>query len=124
MKLCQSCWDKLKAAIEQRGMLHLVAKSGEAASKQLAAQLSGGVSADNYDPLMAANFAIWKQSLSSFGLGMMSEDAPCPLCFKTEIETSCSDPNCNKQTGEMWIEFAADEQLAYCREKGLVSQAN
>lgn len=124
MKLCQECWNELKEAIEQRGLMHLVAKGGEEAVKQIDAQLSGDTSARNYDPLMAANFAIWNQSLSSFGLGMMAPDAPCPLCHKTEIESVCTDPSCNKQSGHDWIRFAADDQLAYSRHHGLVPQAH
>jgi hypothetical protein len=122
MKLCQSCWDKLKDAIESRGMMALVAKNGEIACKQVSAQIHGDTSTHNYDPLMSANFAIWNQALSSFGLSMMAEDAPCPLCLKTEIEANCTEPDCGKQTGDMWIEFAAEEQLAYCRNRGLVAR--
>jgi hypothetical protein len=73
---------------------------------------------------MAANFAIWNNSLKTFGLGMMAEDAPCPLCLKTEIESKCTDPECNKQTGSDWIRFAADDQLNFARERGLVPAAN
>jgi hypothetical protein len=124
MKLCQSCWDKLRIAIEQRGLGGFISKDGEVAASQIVNQLTAGVSVDNYDPLMAANFAIWSQSLQSFGIGMMSEDAPCPLCYRTELEAHCVDPKCSKQTGDDWIQFAADDQLAAAIEKGLVSQAN
>lgn len=127
MKMCQKHWDMLRAAIEQRGLMHLVAKSGEEASKQVAAQLSGDTSLWNYDPLMAANFAIWRQGLSSWGLALMSPDAPfggCVCCLKSDVESRCRDPICKKQTGEMWIEFAADDQLAFARAKGLLPKAS
>jgi len=105
--------------------MHLVAKSGEAAASMLSKQIEGSSPAGDrsaYDPLMSANFSIWSNALRSFGLEMMAEDAPCPLCYKTEMESKCTDPECLKQTGDDWIGFAADEQLNFCRAQGWVSE--
>lgn len=124
MKICQKHWDDLRVAIEARGLMHLVAKNGAVAGQTIEHQLNGDQSNQNYDPLMAANFAIWTQALHSFGLEMMAPDAPCPLCYKTELESTCTDPNCGKQTGDMWVQFAADDQLAAARERGLVPVAS
>lgn len=127
MKICQPCWEKLKLAIEQRGLMHLVAKSGEAAAAIVTRQLAENPPLSDrsaYDPLMAANFAIWRQALSAFGLEMMAEDAPCPLCYKTKLESSCTDPDCSKQTGDQWIEFAAQDQLDFARAQGFVPAAS
>lgn len=123
MKICQDHWNKLRAAIEECGLSHLIAKDGKAAAQQIQAQLQGDQSATNYDPLMAANFAIWSVSLHHFGLGIMAGDV-CPLCLKTEIEKDCTDPKCNKETGDDWVRFAAEGQLAYARSQGLVPEAS
>jgi hypothetical protein len=120
MKLCQECWNKLKQAVDERGLSNLIAKNGEVAASQIAEQLTTGSTPTNYDPLMAANMAIWSESLRAFGLSMMAEDAPCPLCEKTRIESICIDLNCSKQTGDDWIQFAAEDQLQYAIHMGYV----
>jgi len=124
MKLCQACWDELKNAIEERGLMKFVAKDGAHAAEILTKQLADNKAERPFEPLMAANFAIWQVSLQNFGLEMMAEDAPCPLCFKTELESTCTDPECHKQTGHDWIRFAADEQMEVARSRGLISQPN
>ncbi len=116
MKICQEHWDKLKEAIEARGLGHLVAGSGATAAV-ITGQLSGS---DEYDPLIAANFAIWNNALEAFGLSMMYEDAPCPLCLMDKHAAECVEPDCAKNSGMDWIRFAADGQLETARNKGLV----
>ncbi len=47
-------------------------------------------------------------------------DAPCPLCRKNELEANCTLPNCNKQTGDDWVQFATNDQLEEARQRGLI----
>jgi hypothetical protein len=124
MKICQMHWDKLRAAIEDRGLMQFVAKSGEKAAKQIVQQLEGDNSNSTYDPLMAANFAIWSNALAAFGIGMMNADAPCPLCLMDDHKKTCTKPGCEAQGGDDWIRFAADGQLEEARERGLVPKAS
>src|SRR5208337_525496 len=118
MKICQEHWDGLKEAIEARGLGHLVAGSGAKAAPIVTDELEGS---DAYDPLIAANFAIWNNALEAFGMSMMYEDAPCPLCLMDKHAAECNDPGCAKNSGMDWIGFAADGQLEVARNKGLVS---
>lgn len=123
MKICADHWGKLKAAIELRGLTYLVAASGEKAVAMLEARIADPKAdfKDTYDPLMAANFAIWNNALEAFGLGVMAEDALCPLCLMDKHAAECAEPECAKNSGLDWIEFAADGQLEVARQKGLVS---
>lgn len=105
----------------------MVAKDAKAAADIVKRQLAENPPTNDrtaYDPLMSANFAIWRQALSAFGLDMMAEDAPCPLCHKTQLESECTNPTCSKQTGDDWIRFAAEDQLSFCRAQGWVPQAS
>lgn len=121
MKLCQEHWNELKTAIEQRGLMHLVATSGEKAINQVVTQLNGNDSNQTYDPLMSANFAIWGNALEVYGLAMMREDAPCPLCLIDKHLAECKESNCKfKDSASDWIRFASDAQLTAARERGLV----
>jgi hypothetical protein len=52
MKICESHWDKLRTAIDERGLSHLVAKDGAKAASQIAAQLNGSEAKEDYDPMM------------------------------------------------------------------------
>jgi hypothetical protein len=125
LKICDDHWKKLRAAIELRGLSHLVIGSPEKAVNVLAAQASDSQGfKDTYDPLMAANFAIWNNALEAFGLNMMVDDAPCPLCLMDDHAAECTEPDCKKNSGLDWIEFAADGQLEVARQKGLVPQAS
>jgi hypothetical protein len=119
MRICQAHWDKLKQAIEDRGLMHLVAGSGEKAAGLVERQLQGDDTA--YDPLMAANFAIWNNALKAFGIQMMSGDAPCPLCLMDDHKKTCTEPGCKAEGGDDWIRYAADGQLEVAKGKGLVA---
>ena len=125
MKICQEHWNQLREAIEQRGMGHLVAKNGETAAQNAVASLQGADTKETFDPLMNANFAIWSNSIQCFGIEIMAENAPCPLCALDNHVKECTDEKCQfKQTGADWIGFAADGQLENAREKGLIGEPN
>jgi hypothetical protein len=124
MKFCTEHWDKLRTAIDERGLGQLVAKSGEAAAQQIAAQLNGSEDAKDYDPLMAAYWAITANSIKAFGLDSMREDFGCPLCELDKHAAECKDESCPKYTGAAWIGFAADGQRSIAEELGLISKPN
>jgi hypothetical protein len=124
MKICQSHWDKLRTGIEERGLAHLVAKDGAKAAQQMANQLNGSDAAEDYDPLMAAYWALMGNSIKAFGVGAMQEDFGCPLCELDKHAVECKDEGCPKYTGTDWINFAADGQLSVAKEMGLLGEPN
>lgn len=118
MKFCQPHWDELRAALDERGLSHLIAKDGKQAVKNLAAELTEGRSVENYDPLMAAHNAILNNVMGVVGIEVMypNEDGSdrCPLCFlTTEHKAGCKDPTCEIDSYDDWIDRAADDQLSY-----------
>lgn len=141
MRFCQDHWDRLRAAIDERGLSHLIASDGRLAIEQLADQLQRAqegeepVSPVNYDPLMAAHWSIVNNVMAQLGpnaLYLMSggpEDPVegygpkyegrtwprCPLCYiNLAHEVSCKEENCalSKENGYEWmINRAADDQV-------------
>lgn len=121
MKFCEAHWTELRAAIESRGLMSLVSTSGAQAAARDANRLGGSDAAKDYDPLMAAHWAIVNRSMSIAGLTIMhpNDDGTdrCPLCF---LITSCQ---CTLGDGchyRGWITSVADFVYAEAREKGLV----
>lgn len=112
MKICQPHWDLLKSAIDERGLMHLVSNSGQVAAEKIQGQLSGQPEKETYDPLLAANFAIWSNAIEMGGLYLIGDgNQYCPIC---ESESHGS------HNAEWWIKNAADEQLNRARELRLV----
>lgn len=124
MRFCMPHWEKLRAAIDDRGLSHLVSRNGQQAMQSFVKDIEG--TADpllDFDPLLAANNMIWSKALEVGGLSIMApnEDGTdrCPICWLTAEHTrTCTDPAC-PQDFERWIEYAADgvkrhvdEQLA------------
>lgn len=115
MKMCQTHWAALRAAIEERGLMKLVSRNGEVLIERLEGQLIGQPIKETFDPLMGANLAIWSNALEAGGLYLMgtteSGEQYCPIC---ESEKHGGYP------AEWWITNAADEQLNRAQELGLV----
>src|SRR5438132_1202052 len=87
MKFCQTHWDALKAAIESRGLGHLIKKSGEDAVEAVARQVQGIDDKSDFDPLMGAYWRIMARIVEIRGLMYMGADAPyggCPMCEPDE----------------------------------------
>lgn len=125
MKICDAHWTELRKAIDDRGLTRFIAKDGEIAAKNMSAQIQGTDTEENFDPLMSAVFAIWGNSLEAFGLDIMKQDAPCPLCVLDKHVKECTDEGCTmKQSGSDWIRFAADGQMDVATELGLLGKPN
>lgn len=116
MRMCKQHWDELRAAIDARGLGGLVARSGEAAFEALRNQLEGDAQKADYDPLMAANFAIWGNALNAGGLYLMFQQDGKELCPLCELAKHGGKP-------ANWVAGAADEQLHEARRLGLVAAA-
>lgn len=128
MKFCQPHWDRLRKAIDDRGLSDLIAPDGETAAAQMADQLKRAEAGDesetlvNYDPLMAAHWAI-VNNVSGLGPGialelmMPDEDGSdrCPLCYANEgHKLACNEEGCTF-TFDDWCERAADDQAEHVR---------
>ena len=130
MRFCQPHWDSLRAAIDERGLASLVAESGEQAAKNIAREVEEGSTLDNYDPLMAAHFAIWNNAMTvaqrtyvADPLAMMVDDPAhpewqCPVCYLNwlheEHDAHCTTAECDYPKGERYewmIDRAADDQV-------------
>lgn len=115
MKICQSHWDRIRAKLDELGIGHLGAKSGEAAIRNVVTELEGREAENDYDPLMACNNMIWSNGMRYLGLSLMAANADgsdrCPVC---EIV---------RATEEEWINGPTQAALSDCRERGLVPPA-
>jgi hypothetical protein len=117
VKFCQPHWEKLRAAIDERGLTHLVAQGGAQAARNLAAESRDGPSIQTFDPLMAAHNAIWFNAMQTpVGMTLMfaNDDGSerCPICFpRDEHAKVCPGaPEClvSASTFEAWIDLAAE----------------
>jgi len=128
MQICKTHWQKLRDRIEALGLSHLVAKSGEEATKQMVEELEGSPDPKNYDPLMSCNWMIMSHAMELGGLQLMFADssgAPkCPLCEAWEHRhdgMADHEPRITvEKFEEYWIDGPAAGALNYARELGLV----
>lgn len=79
MKFCQPHWDALRAAIDTRGLGHLVSANGRDVHARMVAELEGRAEADDFDPLMAAHNMIVSHVMKGGGLYLLTGDY-CPVC--------------------------------------------
>lgn len=124
MKFCQAHWDKLKQAIDDRGLKTFVSQSGEQAVTRAMNELEGAANPKSFDPLMTAHLAIVGRALEIAGLHLMvdNEDGTdrCPLCFlQANHDATCKQEGCT-HSFEPWIGLAADDMLTHAKELGLV----
>lgn len=108
MKICQNHWDRLRQAVEDRGIGHLGARDAQSAFGNMVTDLEGRSAENNCDPLMACNYMIWSKGLEVLGLELMSEKDRCPICEAL------------KAYEEWWISGPADAVLEECKEQGLI----
>lgn len=118
MKMCMPHWERLRTAIQERGIWHLVSRNGEEAKQRLEKSLESG-KIESFDPLISAHNMIVSNAVRSGGMYLMGEKPDgseyCPLC---ELDLHLTEMG---EGSEEWIEAASDGVLALCREKGLTS---
>jgi hypothetical protein len=127
MKFCQTHWDALKAAIESRGLGHLIAVNGRDAHARAVADLTGKADVSDFDPLMSAHWMIVSRATQDFGIGIMGVDANgnqyCPACELIKA-TPQPAPGHRYATNDLYfIDGPADAILAECREMGIDNPA-
>jgi len=123
MNICQRHWEDLRKKVDERGMSHLVSSNGEEAMARTLAQLNNEDTSDDWDPLMAAFFAIGQWALNRMGLAVL-QPGFCPLCqvqrsFENVKLLPEFDPEQHKDA-EWWMNNCMDAMLDHARECGLV----
>ena len=116
MNWCKPHWDRLREAIDIRGLSKFGAQSGEQAAKEIADELEGKEPA--FDPLMGswtrlnANMlsSLEKQGRASFELMMT-----CPMCI-LEFDGQ-------PHLVDNWINGVIDDALRYAQEQRLIGNA-
>jgi hypothetical protein len=117
MKFCQSHWQALRSAVRERGMEHLVAKSGEDAHAAMVRQVKGEPEErDDFDPLMSATWMIYGRFIETVGLEAMQGEK-CPLC---ECREGYRQAGTCDNGDEIWIAGCTDSLLEEARERNLV----
>jgi hypothetical protein len=124
MRFCQDHWDRLRAAITERGLSALVAEGGEKAAANLVSEINEGRTVDNYDPLMSAHMAIVSNAARMIGPAAIATPAgypECPICLLTRLhDEECQGPPCllprDGTAFDGWIDRAADDEVAAWKE--------
>ena len=117
MRFCQTHWDRLRAAIDQRGLTPLVSQDGKAAAQRMAEEIEGTASDVSYDPLLDAHNMISHRALELGGLGMLTGDH-CPVCCAVEHSRIGDGPDSFRDKAHVeshWIDGPADAVLEHVR---------
>ena len=124
MKMCNEHWLALKTEIEDLGIGHLIPSSADNASENVESQIKERrITAENFDPLMAAYIAI----LGTFLEDVMGSNRPENLLV---LLTSYACPMCRVKAAskegvsENWLKGAAMDQLAHARLLKLAPMGN
>jgi hypothetical protein len=127
MRFCGDHWSTLRAAIDERGLSHLIPKDGKAAAAAMRDEMENGRNPSNYDPLMAAHWGIVENAMElavkRYGqhrLLLMADhpeqpELERPICalnfLHRQHDLNCKRPGCDWPKGaryEWMIVRAAD----------------
>lgn len=118
MKFCQPHWDRLKTAIESRGLGHLIASNGREAHARTVADLKGESDLSDYDPLMSAHWEIVSAATEYVGLALYNGDA-CPVCEVLKVYPPIPEGHRYASNESYFIDGPADAALEFCRAQGI-----
>jgi len=119
MKFCKSHWDALRAAVDARGMTHLVAKSGAQAFENVVLELEGREREAHFDPLMAAHNMILGHAMDLLGLVLFTGDY-CPACELLKRYPPIPEGHRYATNESYMIDGPVDAVLEIAREQGLM----
>ena len=129
--MCKTHWGAMREAVAVRGMAGLVHQSGEALAAAQVRELQGQGSDADWDPLMAANWAIIGRMMDNIGramgpsaaIGFMASDE-CPLCMvQADYNRIKGKPAFDPKLhlgAQGWIDGVMDAMLRHARGRGLV----
>lgn len=116
MKFCQTHWDELRAAIEERGLTKFVADGGEELARRIQKELDDKkTSAETFDPLMHAWSMISTNAVRAGGPHLLTGDY-CPLCEVEKNRVALG------EGAKDWIRHASDGVLDYAKTLGLIKE--
>lgn len=118
MKMCQMHWDKLKAAIESRGLGHLIAANARDAHARTVADLEQRTDLSDYDPLMSTHWQITSVALEWCGLDLMTGDY-CPICEVLKVYPPIPEGHRYASNESYFIDGPADSALEFAKANGL-----
>lgn len=124
MKFCQPHWDRLKDAIESRGLGHLIAANGRDAHARAVAELKGENDLSDYDPLMSAHWQIvrevqdWLAYSGGNPLSLYFGDV-CPICEALKTYPPIPAGHRYASNESYFIDGPADAALAFCQQSGI-----
>ena len=108
MNWCDSHWQKLRAAIELRGLSKFIATDGSQAAQNMRDQLDG--EKEKFDPLMGSWIRINTTFLESPNCA--GRFMACPLC--------CLEDDGRPELVDNWIDGCTDAALQYAIEQDLI----
>lgn len=119
MKFCTKHWERLRQAIDERGLTSFVAHTEADVARKTAAGVSAATA---FDPLLGAHNAIVANALHAVGMELLTlrPDGSewCPICFLLTCE--CGRPECPVEF-EGWIDRAADDAVEAARALNLIA---
>ena len=105
MKLCHDHWHMLQNEIDKRGLSHLISSDHEGIMSRA---LDGSFDlVRDFDPLLMANFLIWRNAIEIGGAARLVHEPHCPLCERRDV-------------AEEWITDATNDALNEARRLNLV----
>jgi len=111
----------LRAAIKERGIDHLCAKTGQEAHRDMQLDIEQRGQEHEYDPLMSCYWMIMNRGMEIGGLYMLrnNEDGSqrCPVCEASKHKT---DDQTTEYVEGFWTNGPADVVLKECQERGLI----
>lgn len=119
MKMCRPHWDQLRAAVESRGLGHLIAANGREAHARAVAELKGEADpVADFDPLMVAHNMILSHATEGLGLFLFTGDY-CPVCELLKVYPPIPEGHRYKTNQSYMIDGPADAVLEMAREAGV-----
>lgn len=123
MKFCDHHWGKLRQAIVDRGLAHLI-KSAEENMESMASEIEGN-GPTTFDPLMTAHWMICGTAIERGGVYMMTGDY-CPVCEALEHTQNPVDhlgqPMTREQLESWWIDGPSDAVHKQAVSVGLIKE--
>lgn len=107
MNWCDTHWAQLRKAVDDKGLGHLVSKSGEEAAARTTAHQAG---AEDFDPLLGCWMQINMQMMEDLG-GPYEE---CPMCILVKDQ--------RPDLVENWIDGCTTSCREYCLVKGIIKE--
>lgn len=109
MNMCKEHWEKLKEAIDTRGLSKFVANNGQEVANYIARDVKGENTVVDFEPLMGSSTCLSGLAMRIGGLAVLSPNddgtMPCPVCFLQSFD---------------YVAAAAEGALAEAKDRGLV----